>query len=105
MADPKNDLAHETEHEEQRDNDAQAQTLAEEAMGRTASDYADGETEREKTPGTEDGDMQDLVDHMNQMRRGGIDMSAYAGEPNHDDNTGKYGRGNIMEDEPDNSDS
>lgn len=38
-------------------------------------------------------DEQDLVDHMNQMETSGtIDMSAYEGEPNHDDNVDKYGK-------------
>ena len=40
-----------------------------------------------------DGDgKEDLVDHIKQMDRGGIDMSAYRGEPNHDDNVDKYGK-------------
>ncbi len=36
---------------------------------------------------------QDTIDHMRDMESSGrIDMSAYRGEPNHDDNAAKYGK-------------
>ena len=36
---------------------------------------------------------QDTIDHMRDMESSGrIDMSAYRGEPNHDDNVDKYGK-------------
>ena len=37
---------------------------------------------------------QDTIDHMRDMESSGrIDMDAYRGEPNHDDNVDKYGKG------------
>ena len=41
--------------------------------------------------GDETDDVQDLVDHMNQMVTSGrIDNSAYLGEPNHDEEDDRY---------------
>ena len=41
---------------------------------------------------------QDTVDHMRDMESSGrIDMNAYRGEPNHDDNEGKYGKKNEVD--------
>ena len=107
MADPKNDLPPETVNDEQVDKDEQAQTVADQARGRSPSSFGlDEDSEKAIGSITSDGEgEEDLVDHMKQMDRGGIDMSAYRGEPNMDDNTQKYGKRNIMEDEPDNSES
>ena len=42
---------------------------------------------------------QDLIDHMRDMEQSGrIDMSAYRGEPNMDDNEDKYGEDNKIDD-------
>jgi len=82
--------APEVDNSEQ-DGDAaeQAQTIAEEARNRAGDRFEDSE----KVPtGSDSDDVQDLVDHMNQMESSGtIDMDAYRGEPNHDDNVDKYG--------------
>ncbi|MBX9897190.1 MAG: hypothetical protein K2Y17_04715 [Qipengyuania sp.] len=87
------DLAPETFNDEQDDEDAQAQTLAEEALGRNPGDYG-SPTESVKVNGSNfEGDStQDLVDRMRDMERSGrIDMGAYRGEDNMDDNEEKYG--------------
>ena len=89
------ELAPENINSEQEE-DPQSQTVAEDALdlSTTAFDFEDSE---KPASGIDDIDEQDLVDHMKQMERSGsIDMSAYAGEPNHDDNVDKYGpRGKI----------
>jgi len=79
------------DHSEQEDESAQAQTLADEALGRATSGLAAEETE--KVPGGGEGaGVQDLVDHMKQMETSGlIDMSAFAGERNDDEEEGRYG--------------
>ena len=107
MADPRNDLPPETVNDEQVDKDAQAQTVAAQAKGRSPSSFGlDEDSEKAIGSITSDGDgKEDLVDHIKQMDRGGIDMSAYRGEPNMDDNEQKYGKRTIMKDEPGNSDS
>ncbi|MDT0576799.1 hypothetical protein RM533_11505 [Croceicoccus sp. F390] len=107
MADPTNDNAFENVNTEQRDKDAQAQTVAQQAKGRSASSYVLDENSTKPAPGITDDENStpDLVDKIKQMDTGGIDMSAYRGEPNHDDNEKKYGKSNIMKDEPGNSDS
>lgn len=77
--------ARETLNPEQEDESSQAQTLAEEALGRATTGMGAGETEKVRS-GDETDDVQDLVDHMKQMETSGrIDMSAYAGERNDDD--------------------
>ena len=85
-------LAPDTFNDEQDDEGAQAQTLANEALGRNPGDYG-SPTESRKVGGNFDGDStQDLVDHMRDMERSGrIDMGAYRGEDNMDDNEEKYG--------------
>ena len=84
-------LAPETDNSEQDDEDAQAQTVADEARGRSAS--SEGLSDSEKVnSGDEADDAQDLVDHMKQMDRSGqIDMSAFRGERNDDDEDGLLG--------------
>jgi hypothetical protein len=86
-------LAPETHNSEQDDEGEQAQTLADEALGRNPGDYG-SPTESIKVNGTnfEEDSTQDLVDHMRDMERSGrIDMGAYRGEDNMDDNEEKYG--------------
>ena len=92
-------LAPETHNDEQDDHLAQAQTVADEARGRIASDSG-SPTESVKRSGVNlDGDStQDLVDHMRDMESSGrIDMGAYRGEDNMDDNEDKYGEDNKLD--------
>lgn len=87
-------LAHETRNREQHDEDAQAHDVAEDA--RRAGSAAASPLESTKP---EAGDHAiapdstgDLIDEMRRMEgEGRIDMSAFAGEPNHDDEPGTYG--------------
>jgi hypothetical protein len=84
-------LPPETDNSEQEDEDAQAQTVADEALGRSSSSEGLSDTEKVKS-GDETDDAQDLVDHMRQMETSGrIDMSAYRGERNDDDEEGMLG--------------
>lgn len=85
------DLPPETHNSEQDDESAQAQTLAEEALGRR-SEFEGSETDRAASPGDDSGGTPDLVDRMNQMVSSGrIDMSAYRGERSDDDEEGALG--------------
>lgn len=78
-------LAPETHNSEQDDEDAQAQTVADQAQALRKGDP----TSSVKVGG---GDSQDLVDRMRDMESSGrIDMGAYDGEENMDDNEDKYG--------------
>lgn len=90
------DLAPETHNAEQDDEPAQAQSLADEVLGRRP----DGDSlpteasasEQAPSPGDDSGGLPDLVDHMNQMVSSGrIDMSAFRGERNDDDEDGLLG--------------
>ena len=93
-------LAPETHNDEQHDEDAQAQTLAEEARGRNPGDYGSPTDSVKVKDNDPAGDStQDLVDHMRDMERSGrIDMGAYRGEDNMDDNEDKYGEENKIDD-------
>lgn len=108
------ELAPENENESQRDDTAQAQTVADEALKAHRARVERAEFLRQDNPGTAgaaapqpgggsasdkapapagEDSTPDVVDLMNQMdSSGGIDNSAYAGSPNHDDNPDKYGR-------------
>lgn len=93
-------LAPETHNSEQDDELEQAQTLADEALGRNPGDYG-SPTESVKVKGAnlEEDSTQDLVDHMRDMEQSGrIDMGAYVGEDNMDDNEDKYGEENRPDD-------
>lgn len=83
-------LAPETVNDEQEDEDSQAQQVAEEALDR---DSAAGLGDSDKVSTGEDSDdVQDLVDHMEQMNRSGrIDLDAFRGERNDDDEEGMLG--------------
>lgn len=84
------DQAPEAHNSEQDDEAAQAQTVADAA--RTGGEPEPEDSEKVPT-GTAADDAQDLVDHMHQMETSGqIDMSAFAGERNDDDEEGSYGR-------------
>ena len=91
MDDPRlnDDLAPEAHNAEQDDEGAQAQTLADEALRGRRQALSD--SEKVGRDGLGNG-TPDLVDHMNQMATSGrIDMSAFRGERNDDDEPGLYG--------------
>jgi hypothetical protein len=85
------DISPELHNSEQDDEQDQAQTLSGEMLGDIDSEEF-GLDDADKVPtGQEGDDVPDLVDHMRQMVSSGlIDNSAYAGEPNDDDNEGMY---------------
>lgn len=89
-------LAPETHNSEQDDEQSQAQTLADEARGRNPGDYGSPtESLKPNNDNLDEDSTQDLVDHMRDMERSGrIDMGAYNGEDNMDDNEDKYGADN-----------
>jgi len=93
-------LAPETHNSEQDDEQSQAQTLADEARGRNPGDYGSPtESVKVKRDSDDEDSTQDLVDHMRDMERSGrIDMGAYRGEDNMDDNEDKYGDENRLDD-------
>lgn len=87
-------LAPETHNDEQDDHRNQAQKVAEQA--RAESGQGESPTQSSKNEPSSDilgNATQDTVDHMRDMESSGrIDMDAYDGEPNHDDNVDKYGK-------------
>jgi sigma54-dependent transcription regulator len=85
------DLPPEADNSEQdHDADDQAQTVADQARGRESK--LGIEDSKKVSTGSEFDDVQDLVDKIAQMDSSGrIDMDAYRGEPNHDDNVDKLG--------------
>ena len=89
------DLAPETHNDEQDEHGSQAQEIAEEARALTPGT----ESPLESTKGKSKSDLnedstQDIVDHMKDMEQSGrIDMDAFRGEPNMDDEDDKYGEG------------
>jgi hypothetical protein len=90
-------LAPETHNDEQDDHLSQAQRVAEDA--RNKDDWSSPLDSEKVAGGVEDDSTQDLIDHMRDMGQSGrIDMSAYAGEPNMDDNEDKYGEDNKIDD-------
>ncbi|WP_338242340.1 hypothetical protein [Aurantiacibacter hainanensis] len=88
------DLAPEMHNDEQDDHRMQAQEISEEARRTTVTTRMP--TESEKGPNKTDlmnDSTQDTVDRMRDMESSGrIDMRAFAGEPNHDDNVDKLGK-------------
>ncbi len=96
------ELAPETFNDEQEDELAQAHTLADEALGRNRADYGSPtESEKPDDANLDEDSTQDLVDHMRDMERSGrIDMGAYSGEDNMDDEEDKYGEENRLDDAP-----
>lgn len=86
-----NTLAPETHNDEQDDEGAQAQTVADQAQGESTRSPTES-TKSDNDSGLMDDSTQDTVDHMRDMESSGrVDMDAYRGEPNHDDNVDKYG--------------
>ena len=93
-------LAPETHNSEQDDEGEQAQTLAGEVLNGGPADQRNP-TDSIKVNGSnyEEDSTQDLVDHMRDMERSGrIDMGAFRGEDNMDDNEDKYGDENRLDD-------
>ena len=89
-------LAPETHNDEQDDHRNQAQEVAEQAQQVTTETTSPTESEKSDNKSGLMGDStQDTIDHMRDMESSGrIDMDAYRGEPNHDDNVDKYGKDN-----------
>ena len=85
---------HEADNQEQDDAGTQAQTVADEARGRTSGDPSEDSEHGgsgDRTALTPD-DTPDLIDRMEQMVSSGhIDMDAYRGEPAHDDEADSFG--------------
>jgi len=94
------DEAPELHNSEQDDEGEQSQTVAEDALDGLA--FKPSPLDSEKVHGAYDEDStQDLIDHMRDMEQSGrIDMSAYAGEENLDDNEDKYGDETRVDDLP-----
>lgn len=79
------DLAPENQNSEQDDESTQAQTFADDALGRSSDDFGLDDTEKVAT-GEDSDDVADLVDQMKQMVSSGrIDNGAFRGERNDDD--------------------
>ena len=92
-------LAPETHNDEQDDHRNQAQEVAEEAKALTEETASPTESTKGPNKSGLMGDStQDTVDHMRDMESSGrIDMGAYRGEPNMDDNEDKYGEANKLD--------
>ena len=97
---PTADEAPELHNAEQDDEPEQTQTVAEEALEGEARDRSPLDSAKPDEPGeVMDDASQDLVDKMRDMEQSGrIDMGAYRGEPNMDDNEDKYGEDNKIDD-------
>jgi hypothetical protein len=96
---PSADVAPETFNDEQEDVDSQAQSIAEEARNKDA--FSSPLDSIKVNGGIDDDSTQDLIDHMRDMEQSGrIDMDAYAGEENLDDNEDKYGEENRVDNLP-----
>lgn len=93
-------LPPEAHNSEQDDEQSQAHTLADEARGRNPGDYGSPTESIKVGGGIDDDSTQDLVDHMRDMESSGrIDMGAYRGEPNMDDEDDTYGEASSLEEE------
>ena len=95
-------LAPENHNSEQDQRGAQAQDVAADAQGSRSGQPGGTESRKRPSPGVDNvaGNESDLVEEMRRMEDTGmIDNSAYVGEPNHDDNPGKYDSGNDGDDD------
>ena len=93
------DEAPELHNSEQDDESEQAHTVAQDAGHKDAE--ASPLDSRKVTNGDDEDAAQDLIDRMRDMEQSGrIDMGAFAGEPNMDDNEDKYGEENRLDDLP-----
>ncbi len=96
------DLAPEMHNDEQDDHRSQAQEVAQQAENLTEETASPTESTKGPNKSGLMGDStQDTIDHMRDMESSGrIDMAAYNGEPNYDDEDGKYGDGHKSKDDP-----
>lgn len=96
------DQAPELHNSEQDDEQGQTHTVADEALRGEAQRASPLDSVKSDEPGeVMDDSTQDLIDHMRDMEQSGrIDMSAFRGEPNHDDNEDMYGEKNKEDDLP-----
>ncbi len=86
-------LAPETHNSEQDDHGSQAQEIAKEAQASASAHSPTESTKSANKSDLTDDSTQDVIDHMRDMESSGrIDMDAYRGEPNHDDNVDKFGK-------------
>lgn len=94
--------APELHNAEQEDEAEQTQTVANEALHGDANRASPLDSEKSDDPGEiMDDASQDLIDKMRDMEQSGrIDMGAYRGEPNLDDDEDKYGKENKEDDLP-----
>ena len=93
--------APELHNAEQEDELEQAQTVAEEARNKDAEASPLDSIKNDEPGEVMDDSSQDLIDRMRDMEQSGrIDMGAYRGEPNMDDNEDKYGEENRLDDLP-----
>jgi hypothetical protein len=94
------DDAPELHNSEQDDEGEQTQTVAEDALRGMAREASPLDSVKVRS-GIDDDSTQDLIDHMRDMEQSGrIDMDAYAGEENLDDNEDKYDESNRVDDLP-----
>ena len=100
-------LAPETHNSEQDDSESQAQEIAEEARALTPDIERPTESEKGRgDSGLMNDSTQDLIDHMNDMEQSGrIDMDAFRGEPNFDDEDDTYGEGHDPDGEDEEEDA
>ena len=92
------DLAPEMHNDEQDDHRSQAQEVAEQARNKDGR-RSPLDSEKVNAPLNESS-AQDTIDEMRDMEQSGhIDMDAYRGEPNLDDNEDKYGEANKVDPE------
>jgi hypothetical protein len=84
-------LAHETRNAEQDERGEQAQDVAADALDPDSGRAGGTESRKPPATGLDDGDESDLIDIMDRMEETGtIDNSAFAGEPEHDDEPTRY---------------
>lgn len=86
-------FAPETHNDEQDDHRSQAHSIAQDAHNLTQEIRSPTESTKDQPASNIFGNAtQDMVDRMRDMESSGrVDMDAFAGEPNHDDNVDKYG--------------
>ena len=91
--------APELHNAEQDDELEQAQTVAEEARNKDAEASPLDSVKPDDEGEIMDDSSQDLIDRMRDMEQSGrIDMGAYRGEPNMDDDEDKYGEEQKIDD-------
>lgn len=93
------DEAPELHNSEQDDEQEQTHIVAGEALHGEARRASPLDSEKVHS-GLEDLPEQDIIDRMRDMEQSGrIDMAAYAGEPNMDDNEDMYGEDNKLDED------